>query len=61
MPKGGEEMINIELTAPGVIEILIALRDRLIKENSKKFENLRERMLEPDALEFAINFLEKNT
>lgn len=53
-------MINIELTAPGVVEILIALRDRLIEENSKKFESLRERMLEPDALEFAINFIKKN-
>ena len=54
-------MINTELTTPGVIEILIALRDRLIKENNGKFESLRERMLEPDALEFAINFIEKHT
>lgn len=53
-------MVNMELTAPGIVEILMKLRDRIVEENSKKFESLRERMLEPDALEFAINFIEKN-
>ena len=53
-------MINTELTLPEMLEILIGLRDRLIEENSKKFEDLKEKMLEPDALEFVINLIEKN-
>ena len=41
-----------------VIEALITLRDKVIKENSQKDMTLKERWYLPDCIQYAINYLE---
>lgn len=52
-------MLN-NLTINQSIEILISLRDKIIRENGKTDKSLEAKWLEPDALEQVINFVEEN-
>lgn len=50
-------MIN-NPTKQEVIETLIAVRDRIIKENSESPLDYKEKWYIPDCLAYAINFME---
>lgn len=47
-------------TKQEVIEVLIALRDRIISENTEMDMPLKERWYVPDCLACAINFMERH-